>query len=304
MSKISAKTEQVYREGKMRRGQFVPKGAPKKIYQYWAKHADRVPPVENFCHFWRVVVFWAPLMKIRLTAVKMAEKPGTWIALAILYVLVFLGLTVAVDIGFITAFVLPYIFVSAIGIVAGVEGYGILNEPGDIDARWLFWVTAPLSIPLYLITKGLRAISKDAWKKIGIAAAALVAVGVIVTSVILIVMGFLNDIWFMLQMLGLIVGIIAAATVLVLGTDFVWSYYSNKRKQAYADALQAFYDGDGPDPDLPRQKPVTVSSPSWLERKIVGFFKGIWDFIVLAANVVRVNKWKICPIVTIDEEQV
>jgi hypothetical protein len=57
------KREEILSEGAKQRGEFSPQpgSAPLRAYNYYVSKGGYVPPTENFCHFWRVVVIWAPL---------------------------------------------------------------------------------------------------------------------------------------------------------------------------------------------------------------------------------------------------
>ncbi len=69
MSRIRQRTQDIVRRGHENRGTWSPKvgGAPLKRYQWWCRETDTYRQQENFCHYWRVVLVWAPLLKLRRT---------------------------------------------------------------------------------------------------------------------------------------------------------------------------------------------------------------------------------------------
>src|SRR4051812_11756485 len=97
MSNLRTRASEIKAAGEAERGNFEPTGAPKRLYQYWLSHsttsrADKVRTGlqrENFCHFWRVVAIWAPLMFLRRGVVKAAENRFVQIAVAIVLAVTF-----------------------------------------------------------------------------------------------------------------------------------------------------------------------------------------------------------------------
>lgn len=60
------KADDIVTKGKMRRGQFNPEpdSAHLKAYKWWVENSrfGEKPKQENFCHYWRVVLIWTPLL--------------------------------------------------------------------------------------------------------------------------------------------------------------------------------------------------------------------------------------------------
>lgn len=67
MSHIGKKTESILEKGKRTRETWSPKlgGAPLRHYVWWREQTGKYRAQENFCHFWRVVLIWAPLLRLR-----------------------------------------------------------------------------------------------------------------------------------------------------------------------------------------------------------------------------------------------
>ena len=59
------KSEQILKDGAAIRQTFTPEpnSAPTRAYKYWVESSQHglYPENENFCHFWRVVLIWAPV---------------------------------------------------------------------------------------------------------------------------------------------------------------------------------------------------------------------------------------------------
>lgn len=67
MSRIGKVTEDIMQHGREKRGTWQPRvdGAPLRSYLWWRKETGNYRSMENFCHFWRVVLIWAPLLRLR-----------------------------------------------------------------------------------------------------------------------------------------------------------------------------------------------------------------------------------------------
>lgn len=67
MSHIGKKTESILEKGKRSRETWSPRlgGAPMRHYVWWREQTGKYRSQENFCHFWRVVLIWAPMLRLR-----------------------------------------------------------------------------------------------------------------------------------------------------------------------------------------------------------------------------------------------
>jgi hypothetical protein len=307
MVNFRKKSEQVYAQGALERGEFQPTGAPLKVYMYWHSRAKNPPANENFCHFWRVVAIWAPLTAVRSVLARMAEKPLTWLFVFALYAIGMLVLGATVSWAFPAAFLaVPYL---TIGAAIGGEAGKRNKRLGDIGGgmKLPFWVTSPISVPAFYVSRyanSLTPAQSDAWTMVFGIGAALILVGVIALAIIA---GAMDIGWAVLfYVFGIPLGIAALALgLMALGAGIEWLVQKHRvrskaRRQARLDKIraqrEAFLTGKSDyDPYAVKQY-----VPSAFEQKIANFFKGVGDFLSLAWNVVRVNKWKICPMVKID----
>lgn len=64
------KANEIYKDGVARRGHFSPDpdSAHLKAYLWWIENsqAGEKPARENFCHYWRVVLIWTPLLWVAI----------------------------------------------------------------------------------------------------------------------------------------------------------------------------------------------------------------------------------------------
>lgn len=302
------KSEQVYAQGALERGEFQPTGAPLKVYQYWHSRTKNAPENENFCHFWRVVAFWAPLMWVRSILARMAQRPLTWLFIFLAYAvgMLVLGATVDWAIPFFTL-AIP---MAAVGTSIGGEAAQKYNKVSEIQSgmKYPFWVTALVSIPTFYLFRyfnGLSDREQEVWANISgitLASALTILVGFIIVT------GAMEIGWVILYYifgipLGLVVAFFSFAA-LGTGIEFIINRIRarNKRKEgertkSINEQYDAFLRGEGENPFA-----IKRHVPGPREQKIINFFKGIGDFLSLAWNIVRVNKWKICPMVKIDSD--
>lgn len=227
------KKQDVLAAGAKQRGQYSPEPGsfPTKAYNYYVEHDGYVPPQENFCHFWRVVVFWAPLYWLVLNVVvpvvesRAAKK-------------------------FAKTFATPFALVH--------KGYTSL---GTKESRSKFWQRAGYGV--------------------------LGLLGVL----ILVLMGLmaLND------TMGFLVGIgIFAAVLAVVGGGLYLGDLLTRKSRAEREARRNDYIYGRISSDEYFGRGV-AKEPGPVKR----FFKHLGDFFVLVGNIVRVKKWKICPLVEV-----
>lgn len=307
MSNFREKAQAVKAAGEAERGNFTPSGVPKRMYDFWLQNTKSLNGrrvregrrKENFCHFWRVVAIWAPLMFVTKTVERHERKiiagVGVLLALGLVYTLLFVS-----NAWFVGLMVLLGVIGFAIAL-AGAFGGGSLaldddDERRDKDmfeakqAKWLALIGFPTAIIAYLGVKAVRVIGpwskthpKEA-KYAGIATAVVAYLGIntLIGGVSGLVAGTL-------VLAGLLVVIALGIWVIAIGSDYV------SGRRALAEQQKALYiEQNGPIPD---KKPYV---PSAFEKRLAAIFRGIGDFVVLIGQVVRVNKWKICPTVEID----
>ncbi len=290
MGKLKDKAREIRDEGAESRKNFTPEEdtAPLRMYQYWLDNSLVTPPkTENFCHYWRVVLIWGPLTWLR---VALTSKTG-----AVLIVAAWLAgaaaLIVLADSHVVTAMTTlgaPYI---AGGIILGVMWF--TDEAGPLAKR-LSILFAPVVLLFLAVAYAVRAIFRSRPLKLlskhadtvipafFIGIAALLLIFLVVATVI-------EEGWIAL-FIG--IGMIGALIVAVGVVLFIIEYFASKRAKV-KKARRAEFDR------LPPEERIEILTKSREPSRIRLFFQGVGDFIVLIAQAVRVNKWKICPIVII-----
>ena len=282
MSNYRTRAAEVKAAGEAARGDFEPTGVPLRMYQWWlanspgkkARDIREGSRRENFCHFWRVVVFWTPLLALVIaitgvfeSLIEKMEGRGGYVAGTILAVGAAIGIWLLSSEG---------LWLDFLGFMGVSVGIILVCGAVVIGGAWLSkkysWfipgllITALAGFAAFLLFIGFQSVGAVLFAYV---AAVIVGLGVV---------GF---------------------SIFKIGERIQAKRELRKQKarEARAAALNAYYNGDGPDP----RRPVRV--PSAFERKIVAFFSGLGDFFVLATQVVRVNKWKICPLVTVDTRE-
>ena len=290
MSIFRSKAEQVYAQGALERGEFTPTGAPKSVYQYWASHAKHVPKTENFCHFWRVVVFWAPLMRLRQAVGNLFEHNAAWyaVAAAIVGTLVVLGALVSP--GFLAP--LAIVYVVAGFVLATDKPFDEMKKTPGL--RKAINITAPVSYPVHYLVRVLRKVPEDVFIYGGLGIA-LLLIGALLVG--LIIEGAHQIGWWTLAyVIGVPLAGLAVVVAVVILSNLIdkWKY---NRKVKDDELFDKYIRGEISHEDYfgtSRREPTRLGL--WLKRKT----QPIRDFGALFWNIIRVNKWKICPIVKID----
>ena len=227
----------VLEKGKAERNRFNPDpdSAHFRLYKYFLENGGTKPVQENFCHYWRVVVIWAPLMAL--------------------------------------ANAVERVFTTRPMRAAGRVLWKVLSTP------FLFVNRVYTSI-------GTRQSRKKFWEYV----LATSACSMFAFFLIVAVIAFINN-----PHDGLIaLACFVAGVAVLVGLLFVVGYIGEKRderKRKRVDAAYEYYNEHGEYPVVKSSKPS----------KIRRFFSGVLDFAVLLGNIVRVKKWKICPLVTIPE---
>jgi len=305
MSELRERARAIKAAGEEARGEFTPTGAPLKVYSYWAKRSRHAPDRENFCHFWRVVMFWAPLMALRNGVVNVATHPvsvilGILVTLAMIaYVLLTVDSAIMAVLGgllIILGFVL-----AGLGLISGVS-LALDNDytRGEYDlppfkfALPLTILGAPLGLPAFLIARAVRFYGDHLtkWdKQIGLGALAMMFIAFFTF------IGFAAGIGTLVVALAIVLGFVGIVIGGAIGLDALSTRVAGKRKVREQEAREALFvymaEHDGELPPEPEQR------LSNFEYKMLAFFKGVGDFAILFGQVIRVNKWKICPTVDI-----
>jgi hypothetical protein len=292
---LREKAREVKAAGEAERGNFTPHGAPLKAYNYWlrnskSKHAFGIKyenKRENFCHFWRVVAIWAPLMWLANHAEYFAAGFGVIAIGALLYffitgptldIMAVIGMVIAMIIGF---------GLLAFGLLSGVslackddEQRSRVDVPPLRYARFGA-IVLPTSIPGFVLAK---LVFSGYGKQTAIT---------LLTVVALVLLGFIiaaGGGMGLLIILGVALGIgLAILTIVGIGA-LIAPYIEGRRAQRKEAALERA-----------KNAPVVESTPREPRKpsRIEKFFTGLGDFVILLAQVIRVNKWKICPLVEV-----
>ena len=274
MNNIREKAAEIKAAGEAERGNFMPSGVPLRMYSYWlnnspSKKAGRINrgmERENFCHFWRVVAIWAPLLFIGRGFVRFIEHPVTLPLFGTLFALT--ALTLLVWSGAWLGLLLALVLGTGIVAVAVAIAFGVLY----VRDNW--W------------TRGATRFVKTAFVWTSLAALAAFVVFGLTMATLEIGLVF----W------AYLVAAAAALAGAVFALEQLSTYISGKRALARAEreaAYEKYLSGEGPNPN--EREPREPG-------RVAKFFSGLGDFIVLIFQVVRVNKWKICPIVEVDRE--
>lgn len=266
------RTKETLRKGEETRGDFTPdpSSAPAKLYRYWlantnSRKGKRIVDglrKENFCHYWRVVMFWAPLMWVI----------NNIIATKTMAVISGIAATIAV-----------------------VGSFFFMSNPGKV----IITILAVIGVAVVVALAGLVWVVtwekvEDKWpnfaSKIEDAVPFVVASLVGTLIVILVAGAFIDG-------LGWIAGLIwfsvfvAAGALITFGVFTLDKYLDGKAAQrkeewnamSLEDQIKAL------------ESAVVIKPPG----KVKKFFIGLGQFITLVSQIVRVNKWKICPIVNV-----
>ena len=291
------KAREVREAGAAERGNYSPKAGslPLRMYRSWAnKRPHKVPTRENFCHYWRVVAIWAPLWAIwKPLEDFLNSKVGAVLGASI----VLLGFAGLLSLGGSTAWgvlgliaLTAYLLASVVlGVVSGAtwgrKGNDFVAEEGW---RWnlIFFPSFLVFGPTFLIRKGWNKIP-DGFKSAGedwIPRIAIV-LGALAVVIFAVVVTF-AWVWAVPVFLGAALVIIGIGVGLAFLADWL-KLRHRKAVEARTTYVEEDYFG--------YVHTVKVVEPS----RIAKFFMAIGDFLNLAFQVVRVKKWKICPIVEI-----
>lgn len=311
MSNLREKARAVKAAGEAERGNFNPTGAPKRMYDYWLDRTDSKRGVdirlglrkENFCHFWRVVAIWGPLMWLGKAINRNMNKIALVLGLAATIAFVIALFTVA-DFWVMVLGIIGVAIVIGLltgGFIAGISStmtrserirnnwmvekktiafFGVVGFPGFIVGYLLLWIVRGAAA---VVVEPVRNHPK---------AAAITGLTLLLAAAFgasFLIEGLMGMAVFALVLAGAVAVVALGIFVAMVLSDYV----SGKRALA-EQQRELYYETHGEYPKPP------VREPSALDRKMSGFFRGLGDFIVLIAQVVRVNKWKICPTVEID----
>jgi uncharacterized membrane protein len=293
---LREKANEVKAAGERARGNWTPQGKPLELYKRWvtdrrARGKD-APTRENFCHYWRVVAIWYPLSVVRNKVVDIALHDATAPTL-------FIIAAIAVVVGIITGSILSREFLYmvltvlavlyfAIGAVVGAEAsqHHAKGKKFERADKWFLAIFAPVALPVFALGWALLKVSVNTRANVALGIAGLVVLALVAWGLI----GLWTAIGFWtLAILGTIALLVAALVVCV---PWVTNLIAHRREVAYEKSL-----------NRPITRVHTVPSKRKKPSVVSRFFTALGDFIILLAQVVRVNKWKICPIVEVNVDE-
>lgn len=269
MFNFKAKSEEIVAVGEANRGDFTPEGVPLRMYNYWLRHSssDKAEAIlagtrrENFCHFWRVVAIWAPLRWLGEKFIDVVEAKYTGVIFGILVALAIVSIAFGGG-GFAGLLLLGGILVAAAVIFAALFMLVNYLEDHPKVAKVVGWGVAGIAATVALVAF--------------LYGTGFVGLGILVA--------------------GGVIALLVRANIERL-SDWVERRREAQRKRdaerraARQREINEFYNEHGYYP----HEASKYKEPSRLDK----FFRGVGDFIIMAANVVRVNKWKICPLVEV-----
>lgn len=297
MSSLREKASEIKSAAEAERGNFEPTGVPLRLYKYWLgeSNSKRARSIraggmkENFCHFWRVVALWAPLMWLRRKIEAVVTSPVfSVLALTGLVVgIVALGITFA-EFGKILLFIIALavgITLAAFGIISGMsmamteEKAERADLPPHRVAR--FGIVA---IPFFLMGYGLEKMDQHDLEGVVLGVfSALLVLGLLTFMV-------MTEGWlFMLGFVGTILGIAVGAVLLLVIFAGIGNFISAKRRVLRNRTAEAEYFSSSEESE--------TSEPGRASK----FFTGFGDLLILVGQVLRTKKWKICPTVDINK---
>lgn len=299
------KANEIKARGEAVRGDYSSKGAPKRLYDYWLDNSPSTKAArisagmqrENFCHYWRVVFLWSWMLFLGLKFVDFAD---THFGKVVLAALAFFAINALVTLpaGPVVGLAILYGFVFG---VAGCFAGGLTGRQTREDTateyssketlalRAGFVLGFYTAIPVFFLTfLGLhypKAVEKTIY-----VVGALVGVSLFIMLLIAAIIDF--------GLLGALLGLftVVGSVALIVGAGIGLGYLVESHQAKAQEKREAFVEkyvdehGTYPPNEAFAKKPGPVKR----------FFSGVGDFIVLVAQVVRVNKWKICPLVELD----
>ena len=274
MSNLRNKAAEIRAKGAEERGNFEPTGVPLRMYNYWLEESVSKKSYslraghmrENFCHFWRVVAIWAPLLFVGRKVLGFVESKAGLVTIGamVLLALVIGGITSS---GFLE-FLL--IVLAAVAFVGAMIGLGI----------------------------GLALLHQKFWRKSWNRIANKVFIGFLIAlmagAVIALIVALFVDFgwWALAGIAGFIAFFAAVAFGIIFLADFISARRADKRAERARIEDEWIKTGEGPNPFI-----TPVREPGMISK----FFSGVADFLVLTFQIIRVKKWKICPMVDVKQ---
>ena len=260
---IKSLTEEIVESGKASRGEYDPEpgSMPLRVYQFWNANTSHPRERENFCHYWRVVFIWAPLMFFR---VKVLEPIGDFVA----------------DL-------LPepkpkrqYTFEEIVEMRRLERLREEERERLKREGTSLRWV--------------LYRFFKNHGEKVAMALAGLAILSALVGS------GIAGGWWVPFGIIGGFILFVALVIGLSMLGEYIKDKAREAESRAF-NARWEYFEKHGEFPPEPEPKRANgfVRGLRFVGRKVKAGLMVMGEFFVLAGQAVRVTKWKICPMVNV-----
>lgn len=275
MTDFKNKASEIKAAGVAERGNFTPSGVPLRIYNYWLdnsastkafdiKHGNRR---ENFCHFWRVVAIWAGLLWLGRGVVKAFSNKTFNIVLGVV-IIAALATVLTVTHTWLAALVGVGIATGFVAVVAGVGISIAIVQEKFWNPRW-----------------------NDMASKIFFGVMIAIAAGSVIA---MLVFATIDAGWIVPI---IVASIIALAALLIFGGSKWSEYLAGKRALERKKHQEMLHNMTDEEYYAWRAEQSKAPEPS----KFALFFIGVGDFLILIFQVVRVKKWKICPLVEVGD---
>jgi len=270
MNNLRDKAREIQKAGEAERGNFEPTGAPLRLYNYWLKNTGSAKGRairdgkrrENFCHFWRVVALWAPFMAFRRGVMKVVDNK--------VFQAVFFLAVLALTVYAITAMSNWAEFLTGLAIGIGIVLVGVAA---------------------YFAGVGIKKVWRSEWNAMaGNVAFVLLCAMFGSYFVFLVVMGVKEWGW---TFIACSLGALAAVALLIFVAGTVSDFISGRR------ALRKAAESERRD-SLTYEEYIAERDAAREPGRVSKFFSALGDFLILAFQIVRVKKWKICPMVDIN----
>jgi hypothetical protein len=301
--------------GAAERGNYEPKqgSLQLRLYNFWLSKQSAPPKVENFCHYWRVVLIWAPMWGVRTFVEKhLFNRYGAIGAVAaMLLILTLVGGTAFLG-GLLIAVGMLYAVLSIVaGLIMCAEHEQVIPKDNLYHEIGRYRLLLPVSLLMYAGYRGIYSL----WNKMSFSVRAAIkhySLRALIAAVALAVLYLFAWLFFAHTQTGLIIlAAVVAIVILGFGISFASDYFKLKeaeRREALAlerakerEKLLAQFNDPNFDWDAywaAKGAPEPAVKPT-KSRALTKFITAIGDFINLAFQAVRVKKWKICPIVQI-----
>jgi MFS family permease len=295
---LKTRTQEVLEAGKAKRGDWQPeKGSwSERRYQYYHKRTGKGRENENFCRFWRVATIWATKERWAERAENVSDK--TYGIIAVLVYALIISLF-AQSSAWLVSVIIVAVPLAVAGIISTVEllrKRSRWEEPLTDKQRKLAWVFAALAFPVSLPIAGLTWVIRrwpSEWNETVVnVILGIFSLGVLALFVFFIIDTFHDWTWAAVITIAIVAVIVTAVVAAFAFAAVLISGFREKKKEARQNEYERRLDAGEP----VEYTAIVHPFSAWLGR----LFTNIGDIIIFVAQVVRVKKWKVCPLVQMD----